>query len=371
MKIAVLTSTLGQMAGSEIVAIEAATYYASLGHDVTLRARAYSDDVLTGIAPAIRIARDPVDITEFDLVWSQHGSYLENIADAARLPGWTGALVSVHLSHFTPLEIFHHPLARKYLAARVFHARISMDALEGPDAPPDELFLFRNAAPARFHRQPEPGSGALKNILIVSNHLPAEVEAAAGLLQARGIRTRSLGRKHEVKLIAPEDIWAADAVISIGKTVQYALVSGIPVYCYDHFGGPGWLTGDNIDPAEYSNFNGKCCGTRRSAEEICAEIIEGFAAARSFAVENRPHFSDRYNLERYLDEILAQAHSHRIRTEVAVCEIEAASGFVRDLAKARADAARYHAKASHYRTTSKRLLALALLELVLILLLLV
>ncbi|MBK0329336.1 hypothetical protein I5535_18840 [Rhodobacteraceae bacterium F11138] len=371
MKIAILTSTLGQMGGSEIVAIETATYYAGLGHDVTLWAHNYADDVIRDIDKTIRIAKEPVDITDFDFVWSQHGSYLENIGDAERLPDWNGVLVSVHLSHFTPLEIFHHPLARKYMGARVFHAQISMDALEGPDAPQDELFLFRNAAPARFHKQPAVRSGKLKNILIVSNHLPDEVESATELLQAHGIQTRILGRKHEVKLITPEDIAAADAVISIGKTVQYALVSGTPVYCYDHFGGPGWLTDENAERAEYSNFNGKCCETRRTPEEICKEIIQKFDAAQAFAIKNRAYFSHRYNLERHLDEILAQGQTHRIKSQVAIHEIEAASIFAKERIETRAQSIRNNAKATRYRTTSKWLLVVALLELFLIMFLLV
>ena len=38
-----------------------------------------------------------------------------------------------------------------------------------------------------------------------------------------------------------------DCVISIGKTVQYCLVQGIPVFLYDRFGGPGYLNESNYD----------------------------------------------------------------------------------------------------------------------------
>lgn len=363
-KIAVLTSTLGQIAGSEIVAIEVATHYANLGHDVTLWARDYSSAVREAIKNRVKVAENPIDITDFDFVWSQHGSYLQNIGDRDRLAAWNGALVSVHLSHFTPLEIFDHPLAKKYLGARVFHCELSMDTLEYPDTSSDELFLFRNAAPARFHREPEGDPRKLKKVLIVSNHLPTEVEAAANLLVSHGIDVRILGRKHEVKLIAPDDVWAADAVISIGKTVQYALVAGVPVYCYDHFGGPGWLTDNNFERAEYYNFNGKCCTTKRTPEEIVEDFLLGFNSSQSFTVKKWEYFSDRYNLEKYLTEILAKAKTHHVRGEAAICEIEAAA----TLSKA---SLKYQQKASRYKKITNRLLALVVFQFALITFLLV
>ena len=48
-----------------------------------------------------------------------------------------------------------------------------------------------------------------------------------------------------------------DVVITIGRTVQMGLVMGIPVYCYDHFGGPGYITTENIDFNEFYNFSGR------------------------------------------------------------------------------------------------------------------
>jgi hypothetical protein len=48
-----------------------------------------------------------------------------------------------------------------------------------------------------------------------------------------------------------------DCVISIGKTVQYCLVQGIPVFLYDRFGGPGYLNESNYELAEYYNFSGR------------------------------------------------------------------------------------------------------------------
>jgi len=55
-----------------------------------------------------------------------------------------------------------------------------------------------------------------------------------------------------------------------------------PVYVYDRFGGPGWITSENFKNAEKFNFSGRCVGQEKSAEEIASEILtridQGFDA---------------------------------------------------------------------------------------------
>ena len=128
--------------------------------------------------------------------------------------------------------------------------------LDGPRA-----HVFHNAAPARYARPAGAPRQALRKLILVSNHLPHEVKEAAVLLRARGIDVKRWGRGGDVRnmRLLPKHLDDVDAVVSIGKTVQYALRSRVPVFVYDRFGGPGWLTPDNFDRCAHANFSGRCC----------------------------------------------------------------------------------------------------------------
>ena len=62
------------------------------------------------------------------------------------------------------------------------------------------------------------------------------------------------GLQSKVELVTPELIQKYDVVLTIGKTVQYALLGNKVVYCYDHFGGMGYLSLKNYEIARYHNF---------------------------------------------------------------------------------------------------------------------
>lgn len=45
------------------------------------------------------------------------------------------------------------------------------------------------------------------------------------------------------------------------------------VYCYDRFGGFGWIMKGNLIDVEYFNFFGRCCNRKLNIESIKDEII--------------------------------------------------------------------------------------------------
>lgn len=104
---------------------------------------------------------------------------------------------------------------------------------------------------------------------------------------------------------------ASDLIVSIGKSAPYALASGVPVFVYDHFGGPGYLTHDNFDRAARFNFSGRCCERRLDASALAQEIVEGYASGCAFIRELGTERLARYQLEPYLDAMLAIASTER------------------------------------------------------------
>ena len=55
-----------------------------------------------------------------------------------------------------------------------------------------------------------------------------------------------------------------------------ALALGIPVYCYDRFGGEGYLKEDNIEGSYYYAFCGKYTWKKRTAEELYEDITTNY-----------------------------------------------------------------------------------------------
>jgi hypothetical protein len=79
--------------------------------------------------------------------------------------------------------------------------------------------------------------------------------------------------------VRPADLSAVDAIVTIGKSVPYAIAAAKPVYMYDRFGGDGWLTRGNFAVSLDHNFSGRPAQRRLSSGEIAREIVAGFAQA--------------------------------------------------------------------------------------------
>ena len=167
----------------------------------------------------------------------------------------------------------------------------------------DIMTVFPNIILDEYYKkQKEPGH--LRNIAVVSNHLVPEVKKALKLLRKRGYKTVIYGAKHNYVHITPEILLKEDVVITIGKTVQYCLALGIPIYNYDHFGGVGYITPSNVEEMA-DNFSGSPTTDlpHKSAECIADEIIDGFEEAKKHLGELKK-FAQKYNGQKNVVDIL-------------------------------------------------------------------
>lgn len=55
---------------------------------------------------------------------------------------------------------------------------------------------------------------------------------------------------------------------------------GLPLYCYDHFGGPGYININNIEHSTYFNFSGRPERQKRSAQWLYADLINSYAKTK-------------------------------------------------------------------------------------------
>lgn len=304
----IATNHLQQIGGSEVVALEAAQYFTGLGCDVTVFANwigqpmAALIEAATGSPPIT----DPALIRPFtyDMLYAQH--QLLGLFDyrPAAVDRHGTRIILGRLSRRGYLEsggwLHDRILADHVLANSVLTAEHLAGI--GHDGP---ITNFHNAAPAAFFRRFATRPATPGRVLVVTNHRDPSLMEAIGLLR-QNITVDHIGRSGtDVALVTPEMIAGTDLVISIGKTIPYALAARVPVYVYDHFGGPGYLNADNVDAAARFNFSGRCCQRRLSGEEIAREVIGAYAKGVAFARDTAQSWIDRYYLPRYLDLLLA------------------------------------------------------------------
>jgi len=307
MKILVLTNHLAVFGGSEIVSLEVAEAFSNMGCDVNIFS-AYIDDPVRSYMDeqGLRYGsfEDCPSPENFDIIWSQHHLLPSLLAKHGTRSIENVFVVNASLSPYEPLEI---PGAVADVADMIVaNSQETSDRLVELGVTAEKILVFYNAAPDSFNltRDARPD---LKRALIVSNHMPEEVAHAADILRSRGIVVDHIGLPSVQKKITSGIISSYDAVISIGKTVQYSLLCETPVYVYDRFGGPGWLTGSNVVEAEKFNFSGRCCRRELSPVTIANELISDYSEATLAVRMLKQTYSEKYSLRNYLTRIIERA----------------------------------------------------------------
>jgi hypothetical protein len=309
--------------GSEMVTLELAEYLSTLGWSVHVLANFVSEPMLKEFRPldgvTIHTKVDTVEVNDLDLIWVHHQLLPETVVDLADRGVLRAKVVFQHMSAFVPLEFPLFARVEAWLAdAILFNSPETQRALESAlSGLGVRGQVFGNPAPDTFWSDPvgRPYSAALGRLLIVSNHLPEELLDAVEGLRAQGVEVRAIGRfpGGEPRRTLLDDLEWADAVVSIGKTVQYAIVNGLPAYCYDHFGGSGWLSSDNFEKNADLNFSGRGFESK-GASQIVDELVHGYRDAQDFArrahVEYGPHFLLSYRWQQVMDR-LAEQHPAR------------------------------------------------------------
>lgn len=323
LRVLVLTNHFHHYAGSELVALEVAEWFAARGDAVTIGTHEHGDPMTTAAAPIPVVTEiDDLALGDFDLVWCQHDllSFLpvasfETAARNSQVP----LVVVVSLGPSHPFEHVNAVVASS-LSAVVYAGTTKVAAAVGETSHGllrRSVRVLNNAAPDPFWTGAGPAPTELRRVVAISNHAPAELAEALQLLSDHGIEVRrvGLGGSEQVRISAA-DIDAADAVISIGKSVIYAIARRRPVYLYDHFGGDGWLGPENWAENSFHNFAGLPRRRRLEASAITCEIISGFGAAVDSMTSLAALVGDEFRLGHHLSALreMALATSPRRRS---------------------------------------------------------
>lgn len=313
-KALVLTNHLHAFTGSEIVAMEVSEELLNLGFSVDVGANVISIEMREYLGnKGISTTEDleSIELPQYQFIWSQHFllPLCAGLEEAKKLDIF---IASVHLSSFTSFEFLGLMSCPGTANVIVVNSQETIEALSSLEIDQKWLLNFHNAAPRKFLRKDKIASKQLENLLIVSNHMPREISDAANLLVKMGVQVQAFGQnQNSYRRITPKDIWEADAVISIGKTVQYSVLGSTPIYCYDYLGGPGWLNENNFDSAARFNFSGRCCNRVLSGPQIASEIISGFHMASQNVTALNSERADRYLLDKFLLSMFSNSSNQR------------------------------------------------------------
>ena len=245
-----------------------------------------------------RIDELPLDV-EYDIVWAYHFPLLATLL----YNGLKYKKIHVGcLSSFVPIEFL--PIYYKECALCTVVSEEAKNILVDKYKVDDNFIsVYPNFLPDKFFEFKKSKSKSLQKIAVVSNHIPDEIKNLPEYLADVDIDFWGEGNEF-CSLITPDNLSQYDVVISIGKTVQYAMGMGIPVYEYDHFGGCGYINEKNYLEEEFYNYSGRKSDRKISSKEIASELVLGFNDALGEAVKLKTIAGDRYLLSKKVDEIL-------------------------------------------------------------------
>lgn len=244
---------------------------------------------------------------KYDLIWAQHSPCIEYIVLNKKITA--PKIVFSSLSFFEPLEappFFSNKLTFTF-------ANSNENALHIKSYGISNIKVFPNFIPEEFinTKLSRKLNDKLERIAIVSNHVPSELIELKRDLSNESISVDIYGFGHRFEKITPEILEKYDVVITIGKTVQYSLGLGIPVFIYDHFGGPGWLTLANFDKCLWHNFSGRSKTKKYDSGQLKTMIMDGYEEVCKSQYRLSQKAIKLFSLRRNLDEILEQIDEKR------------------------------------------------------------
>lgn len=166
-----------------------------------------------------------------------------------------------------------------------------------------KIFLLKNFIPRQFSEVEFYPSENIKKIAVVSNHPPSEILELPNFFSNISVDFWGNGQKY-YSAITPKILSQYDVVISIGKTVQYCLGMGIPVFVYDYMGGNGYVKPETLDEEEYFNFSGRSSKRKLESNFLANEIINNYHQACKDVVILKKIAIERYNIDLNMEKLL-------------------------------------------------------------------
>ena len=300
MKFLITNIQIKNYSGSEINALSIAEALTSFGHQVEVGTFLVDSPMKEIFAqkgiPVIKLLDGSVDNFDHDVIWGHH---FPTMTQVVLKKNWQPArLLFSSLSTIMPIEA--PPAFHEDIPLFLSHNPVNTEVLIRNGVSASKIHYFPNYADSSFFRSEPTISGDLRKILIVSNHPPVELLEFTERARKLSLEVDLVGWAGEPKLVDVELLTKYDLIITIGKTVVYCFAAQVPVYCYDHFGGQGYITEDNYEKSLRHNFSGKGFDRFLSGQELVKDIQSGYDDAVNRSGWLKLRCEEELNLEKNL-----------------------------------------------------------------------
>ena len=329
-KVLIGSSRLSDLAGSEITAIELCEVFKGLNYEVFIASFEIKEPFSSLIKEKFKYF-DLSDIkafnedTQFDLVWLHHTTTSTRILLDRNVK--VKYVIYSSLSFFEPIE--SPPLSLFSMSMYLVNSEENYEKfVESYPEFRSKVKVLHNSALRNFWNLVKVKHNKnLKRIGIVSNHIPNEIADLTLILKKNDIEFDVIGLSGKPMYITPELLHSYDAIITIGKTVQYCIACQIPVYCYDHFGGYGWITLESFDIARKHNFSGRGGNGKLDSNTIFNDLLSGYSNAYKSASDLANVGKRYFDLEENITDILLNIKDKFILNSTSDTDINILSRF--------------------------------------------
>lgn len=294
MKTVIITNNcLKFYSGSEMITLDLCNYFVGKGCNVYLCAFGIGHPLSKYLNPKVKqidLNKRQIPIKQADLVIGHHCNVIDKVLQTVSCK----TVIQNSLSILSGVESYSkyatRLFANSYETKQTKQTQVNL---------PIEVFI--NSCNQEYFKQTKQLNKPINKIAIITNH-----QWYKGIKQPK---INIIGR-YNAKFVNAQLLMQYDVVITIGRTVQQCLCLGIPVYCYDHFGGPGYITKENLDFNEWFNFSGrqKLNGyvelKQHNFAKIFADIYNNYETVCKQQTELVSIARQRYNFERNLDKVI-------------------------------------------------------------------
>ena len=302
-KVLITNFAIVQFAGSEINCVTIAKRLKELGYEIYVAAIEFGspiyDIVKNDFDSTIHLLENDFDFSqiEFDIVWAHHSFLLDWLIFEKGLRA--KKIITSSLSPKEPFEVA--PIYANELCFSLANSQETYEKLTKEENVKNVYLLENYSFQSYFKRDIKVEK--LEKIAVVSNHIPKEEMEAIQKLSKKGYQVDIYGLPGKQVLITDEILKDYDCIITIGKTVQYAMSLKIPVYIYDIHGGNGYLTMETMEINRAHNFSGRGFG-KKDADTMADEIIKNFQTTLTQLEDIKDYAVKNFCFETKIDEVL-------------------------------------------------------------------
>lgn len=305
MRILITNNHIKNFAGSEINALQLAVALRDLKIETDVATFSYGQpmkDIYESNGITVKNLFDEEVFSEdYDVFWTHHFPTTNQIV--FRCKQSFSKIIFSSLGSFASLE--GPPIYHTDLNFILSNSQGNTDILKTQGVEESEIRYFPNYAPDYFFTESKNKQlNSLSRIAIISHHPPKELIDLTKIAVSKGIQVDLIGIENRQIFVGPELLKQYDLIISIGKTVQYCFALKIPVYCYDHFGGPGYINQNNLQTSEHFNFSGRGIDRSLNGESLYKDIISGYSTAVSNLEYLYEYCYNNFNLKTNLTNLL-------------------------------------------------------------------